>query len=129
MIPDKEKALLAISEASTDKIISLYHNSLFAGHQGVMKTYQTMTSKFFIPNLMHYLKAFLKACHICQLSRNEKPPSRQLETRINLNYRPMSRLSMDQKVMPRSQKGHWYILCIIDEVTNYLVIAPLFQAR
>ena len=41
----------------------------------------------------------------------------------------MSRLSMDLKVMPRSQKGHWYILCIIDEVTNYLVTAPLCQAR
>ena len=41
----------------------------------------------------------------------------------------MSRLGMDLKVMPRSQKGHQYILCIIDEVTNYLVTAPLFQAR
>ena len=78
---------------------------------------------------MHSLRAFLKACHICQLSRNYKPPSRQLETRINLNYRPMSRLSMDLKVMPRSQRGHWYILCIIDEVANYLVTAPLFHAR
>ena len=33
----------------------------------------------------------------------------------------MSRFSMDLKVMPRSQKGHQYILCIIDKVTNYLV--------
>ena len=41
----------------------------------------------------------------------------------------MSRLSMDLKVMPRSQKGHRYILCIIDEVTNYLVSTPLYQAR
>ena len=41
----------------------------------------------------------------------------------------MSRLSMDLKVMPRSQKGHQYILCIIDEVTNYLVSAPLYQAK
>ena len=41
----------------------------------------------------------------------------------------MSRLSMDLKVMPRSQKGHQYILCIIDEVINYLVTALLFQAR
>ena len=31
--------------------------------------------------------------------------------------------------MPKSQKGHWYILCIIDEVTNYLVSAPLYQAK
>ena len=41
----------------------------------------------------------------------------------------MSRLSMDLKVMPRLHKGHRYILCIIDEVTNYLVTVPIFQAR
>ena len=41
----------------------------------------------------------------------------------------MSRLSMDLKVMPKSHKGHRYILCIIDEVTNYLVTMPIFQAR
>ena len=31
--------------------------------------------------------------------------------------------------MPRSHKGHRYILCIIDEVTNYLVTVPIFQDR
>ena len=41
----------------------------------------------------------------------------------------MSRLSMDLKVMPRSHKGHKYILCVIDEVTNFLVMVPIFQAR
>ena len=41
----------------------------------------------------------------------------------------MSRLSMDLKVMPRSQKGHHYILCVIDEVTNYLITAPIYQAK
>ena len=78
---------------------------------------------------MHYLRSHLKACHICQLARNEKPPSRQLQTRINLNHRPMSRLSMDLKVMPKLQKGHCYILCVIDEMTNYLVTAPIYQAK
>ena len=52
-ILDKEKALLAIPETCADKIISLYHDTLFAGHQGVIKTYLTISSKFFIPNLMH----------------------------------------------------------------------------
>ena len=31
--------------------------------------------------------------------------------------------------MPRSQKGHWYILCVTDEMTNYLSAASLYQAR
>ena len=128
-IPNKEKALLAIPEICADKIIEPHLASLFAGHQGVIKTYLTISDKFFIPNLMHYLRSFLSACHICQLFRNDKPPSRQLDTRINLNYRPMSRFSMDLKVMPRLQNGHWYILCVIDEMTNYLITAPVYQAR
>ena len=89
----------------------------------------TISEKFFIPNLIHYLRSYIKGCHLCQLSCNEKPPSRHLQTRINPNYIPMSKLSMDLKVMPRSYTGHRYILCIIDEVTNYLVTVPIFQAR
>ena len=128
-IPDKEKALLVFAETCVDKVIELYHTSLFARHQGVIKTYLTISDKFFIPHLIHYLISFLSTCHICQLFINDKPPFRQLETRINLNYRLMSRLSMDLKVIPRLQKGHQYILCIIDEMTNYLITAPLYQAR
>ena len=31
--------------------------------------------------------------------------------------------------MPRSHKGHTFILCIIDEVTNYLITVPIHQAK
>ena len=31
--------------------------------------------------------------------------------------------------MPRSHKGHKFILCIIDEVTNYLITVPIHQAK
>ena len=54
--PEKETAVLAIPETCADKIITLYHKSLFAGHQGVIKMYLTISDKFFIPNLMHYLR-------------------------------------------------------------------------
>ena len=124
-----KKALLENSRSLCGQIIELYHTSLFVGHPGVIRNLLTISNKFFIPHLMHYLRSFLSACHICQLFRNDKPPSRQLETRINLNYRPMSRLSMDLKVMPRLQKGHQCILCVIDEMTNYLITTPLHQAR
>ena len=78
---------------------------------------------------MLYLRLYIKGCHICQLNRKDKPPVRQLQTRINLNYRPLLRLSMDLKVMPRSCRGHRHILCIIDEVTNYMITAPIKQSR
>ena len=59
----------------------------------------------------------------------EKPLTRQLQTRINLNYRPLSRLSMDLKVMPLSKEGHKYILFIINKVTNYLITVPIYQSK
>ena len=126
---EKETTVLAVPETYADKIITLYHKSVFAGHQGVIKTYLTISDKFFIPNLIHYLRSYIKGCHLCQLAHNDKPPPRHLQARINPNYIPMSQLSMNLKVMPRSHKGHKYILCIIDEVTNYLVTVSIFQAR
>ena len=82
-----------------------------------------------MPNLIHYLRSYIKGCHICQLAPNKKPPVRQLQTRINPNYIPLSRLSMDLKVMPRSHKGHKFILCIIGKVTNYLITVPMYNAK
>ena len=35
--PEKETAVLAVSGSYADKIITLYHKSLFVGHQGVIK--------------------------------------------------------------------------------------------
>ena len=118
--------LLAIPQICVDKIIALYHASLFIGHQVVVKMYLTMKDKFIIPGLMHYLRSFIKGCHICQLARPDKPPMRQLQPQIYLNYRPLSKLSMDLKVMPRSQKGYRFILCIIDEMPNYLITVPIY---
>ena len=125
----KEAVVLAIPETCVNRIIMLYHSSLFAGHQGVIKMYLTMTDKFFIPNLIHYIRSYIKGYHLCQLACNEKPPPRQLQSRINPNYIPLLRLSMDLKVMPRSHKGHKFILFLIDEVTNYLITVPIYQAR
>ena len=43
---DRETVLLAVPEVCADKTITLYHTSLFAGHQGVIKTYLTIRGKF-----------------------------------------------------------------------------------
>ena len=128
-IPEKETALLAIPEICAHKIITLYHSSLFSGHQGVIKTYLKIADKFLIPDLMHYLHSYIKGCHVWQLNRKDNLPTRQLQTRINLNYRPLSRLSMDLKVMPKSYKGHMFIMCIIDKVPNYLITVSIYHSK
>ena len=78
---------------------------------------------------MHYLRSYITGCHVCQLNRKDKLLERQLQLRINLNYRPLLRLSMDLKVMLKSYKGDRYILCMIDKVTNYIITDPVKQAK
>ena len=36
---------------------------------------------------------------------------------------------MDLKVMPKSHKGHKFIVCIINEVKNYLITVPIYQSK
>ena len=52
---EKETALLAIPETCANKSITLYHSSLFAGYQGVIKMYLAIGDMFFIPGLIHFL--------------------------------------------------------------------------
>ena len=40
---EKETAVLAVPVTCTDKIITLYHKSLFTVHQGVITTYLTIS--------------------------------------------------------------------------------------
>ena len=63
--PEKEITVLAVPEICTDMSITLYYSSLLVGHQDVIKTYLTISEKFFIPNPIHYLRSYIKGCHIC----------------------------------------------------------------
>ena len=44
--PDKESTFLTVPETCADKVITLYHLSLFAGHQGGKKSYLTISKNF-----------------------------------------------------------------------------------
>ena len=109
-MPDRKTILLAVPEVCADKIIILYHTSLFAGHQAVMKTYFTIDDKFFIPGLMHYFRSFIKGCHTCQLVRMDKLPMKQLQIRIYCIIDPCQDFEHGSQ-MPRSQRSQIYFLC------------------
>ena len=49
--PEKETTVLAVPEMCADKIITLYHSSLFAGHQSVIKTCLTISNTFLAQTL------------------------------------------------------------------------------
>ena len=56
--------------------------------------------------------------------KNNQP--RQLQHRINANYKAVTRMNIDLTVMPRSYKGCRFILVVIDEVTSFIVTVPIY---
>ena len=70
-------------------------------------------------------KILYKRLPYWSIVQNDKPHVRQLTE----NQLKLSMLSMDLKVMPKSHKGHKFILCIIDEVTNYFITVLIYHFR
>ena len=61
---------------------------------------------------------YIASCHRCQMIKQGKSKQRYREGRIFLNYRPMSKVSMDIKYMPKAGNGMKFILVIIDDNLN-----------
>ena len=126
---EKETAVLTVPGVCTYKIITLYHCSLFAGHQGVIKTYLRITNVFFIPNHIIHLRSYIKGCHICQLAHNEETTYKTTPNQNKPKLCNFIKTEHGFKIMPRSYRGYKFILYIIDEVTNNLITVPVHQAK
>ena len=120
---------LCVPESCVDAILDLYHSSILAGHQGTTKCLLTISDRFFIPNLAHYIRMYIASCHKCQMTKQGKAKQRYREGRIFLNYRPMSKVSMDIKYMPKATNGMKFILVIVDDNLNYMITVPLPQIK
>ena len=98
------------------------------GHVGIMKCYQMISQRFYCPNLAEQLKAYITGCHVSQLFKKGKKFDRPLQKRVNINVPVMMKISMDIKHMPTSH-GYSYILVLLCEVLNYMVVLPLHSTK
>jgi RNase H-like domain found in reverse transcriptase/Integrase zinc binding domain len=59
-------------------VISLYHDSLTAGHPGISKTIWSITRDYWWPNMKDTITNYVKGCALCQSRKNNptnpKPP-------------------------------------------------------
>ena len=109
-------------------LLEMYHSSMMGGHVGITKCYQTISQRFYCPNLAEQLGAYITGCHVCQLFKKGKKSDRPLKKRVNINVPTMTKISMDIKHMPASH-GYSYILVLLCKVSNYMVVLPLHSTK
>ena len=116
---------LAIPESLTDVIISQHHDTLLSNHQGTQRTYLTIRRNYYMPNMFERINNYVKACLRCQQFKGKPDKLRPFHTRIPDSYRPFDRISLDFKTMPTSGTGFRHLMVICDEMTRFVICAPM----
>ena len=124
----KLDTVLCIPTSKVHILLDTYHSSLIGGHSGIAKCYQTISQRFYCPNLAENLRAYITGCHTCQMFKKGKNFQRPYQKRMNKNTLAMTRISMDIKQMPANRE-YSHILVLLCEVSNYVVALPLQSTR
>ncbi|KAL1248867.1 hypothetical protein QQF64_022185 [Cirrhinus molitorella] len=121
----EEKTLLVVPREKTEIVMELAHAHPMAGHLGVQNTIQRIRDRFHWPGLEADIKRFCQACPTCQKTSPRAPPLIPLPI-IEV---PFQRIGMDLVgPVPKSARGHEYILVIVDYATRYPEAIPLRKA-
>ena len=122
---DDFKLQLAIPETLADTIISQHHDTLLSNHQGTQRTYLTIRRNYYMPNMFERINNYVKACLRCQQFKGKPDRLRPFHTRVPDSYKPFDRISLDFKTMPTSTTGFRHLMVICDEISRFVICAPL----
>ena len=110
---------IVVPLALIPKVLEVMHSSAYAGHTGILKTFERTRKQFFWVNMMKDIVQFINSCDKCQKMKN--PPARR--TRVPYLQRPQPSMpweiaSMDVMHLPSSNRNK-YILIIVDLFTRW----------
>lgn len=108
-------------------IMSVAHESKWAGHLGINKTYQAILRHFYWPGLKSDISKHCRACHVCQVvgKPNQSVPPAPLHP-IPVIAEPFERVIIDcVGPLPRTKSGNQYLLTIMCAATRYPEAIPL----
>jgi len=76
-------------------ILQLYHDSEYAGHQGIKKTYDLITRYYYWPHIRKDISAYVKACNICITQKDTTHAKYGRTVRIPLAKLPWQEVEID----------------------------------
>ena len=113
--------VLCVPEKYIPNILHQYHSIALAGHPGANKLYLQLREKFFFFGLYDVCRQYVISCFECQSRKDKSDNVAVTYPRIPLDYKPMSKFSMDIKTMLLSDLGFKYVLLCTCEGTNYVI--------
>jgi hypothetical protein len=102
-------------------VMTVAHEAVFAGHMGVRKTSNRVKACFVWSGMDGDISRFCRSCDICQRTVPKGKVSKVPLGIMPLIDTPFKRVGIDLigPIIPASNRGHRYILTIIDYATRY----------
>ena len=108
-------------------VMEVTHDLIFGGHLGVKKTKNRIQTNFYWPRMHNDLSGFCRSCDVCQKTVNKGTVARAPLGEMPLIDTPFKRVAVDLvgPITPASERGHRYILTLVDYATRYPEAVPL----
>ena len=118
---------LIVPEKYRVGVMGLAHDALTAGHFSHRKTSSKVFEHFFWPSAGADIKRFCRSCPKCQKFSARGSVRKVPMKNIPVISVPFARVAIDivGAITPGSERGHKYILTLIDYATRYPEAVPL----
>lgn len=108
-------------------VIQLSHSHRLSAHYGARNTLNKLLKVFYWPQIRKQVYDFVKSCHVCQ--KAGKPVKRIPRAplyKVPPVGQPFSHVQVDVVgPLPKTRRGHEYILTLIDVATRFVHGVPL----
>ena len=103
------------------------YNSIFGEHLGIKKTKAFIQTNFYWPGMQGDITSFCRSCDVCQKTTAKGSVPCVPLGDMPLIHMPFRRVAVDLfgLISFPSEKGHQYILTLVDYATRYPEAVPL----
>jgi hypothetical protein len=115
------KRRLCIPEAMQEEILDINHE--LVGHQGIRRTFDSISTRYFFPRMAKKVRQHVNNCTICQAS---KPSKEKMGTLYPIpSTEPFHTISLDFVTgLPTSDDGYDAFLSITEKFTKSIFLIP-----
>lgn len=119
------KLCLAIPENLRRRVMDALHKDPTAAHQGVERTYDLISNRFWWPKMFSDIKEYVLSCVKCLARKTPRILKSGLLKPITVS-KPFELVGMDiLGPLPMTDKKNIYILVFCDYLTRYPICVPL----
>ena len=122
---DKESSKISPTPEEIPTILYENHDTPFGGHQGVLRTYKKIKSRYSWKGMLGDIRKYVSRCPVCQKSKPDGSVKMPLQVTTTSDY-IFEKITVDiVGPLPVTHRGNKYLLTIQDDLSKFLVITPI----